>query len=111
MTVNIAMEMRKYGVTCNAISPGARTRLTVSSFGPDWGKPKEGKFDEYNPANIAPLVAFLASDDAKDITGKIFHIVGGKIELFQGWTSAKQIVKDGRWEPEELSREISKLLS
>src|SRR2546426_4213607 len=56
----VAMEMVRYGITVNAIAPGARTRLTEKTFG-DLSLP-EGQFDALAPENVAPMVAFLASD-------------------------------------------------
>src|SRR5438105_5006661 len=53
----VAMEMRKHGVSCNAIAPGARTRMTEKTFG-ELTVP-EGEFDQLAPENVAPLVAFL----------------------------------------------------
>src|SRR6185369_6701704 len=73
MVAVIDQEMQKYGVTANAIAPLARTRLTVDAtpstaaiMGREVG---EGQFDVFSPANIAPLVTWLASDDAKDCHG------------------------------------------
>ncbi len=110
LTMAIARDMAKYKVTCNAISPGARTRLIKQTFGPD--RMQEGKdgFDAYDPANIAPLVAYLASDEAQRITGRVFHIVGGKIEAFRGWSPAKSIEKKGRWEVGELAGKMKELM-
>src|SRR5438132_1879093 len=55
----VAMEMGKYGVTCNGIAPAARTRMTEKTFG-ELTVP-EGEFDQLAPENVAPLVAFLVS--------------------------------------------------
>jgi NAD(P)-dependent dehydrogenase (short-subunit alcohol dehydrogenase family) len=66
MAIIIGQEMKKYGVTANAIAPVARTRLTIeatpSTAGLMGGEVKPGEFDMFGPQNIAPLVAWLASD-------------------------------------------------
>src|SRR5439155_22074743 len=59
----VSMEMARYGVTVNAIAPAARTRLTEKTFG-DMMPAADGTFDAFSPDNVAPLVVFLASDDA-----------------------------------------------
>ncbi|MBI4362964.1 MAG: SDR family oxidoreductase [Euryarchaeota archaeon] len=114
LTLATSLDMKKYGVTCNAISPGARTRLIAQTQEAKGGSaekrmPRAGEFDPFDPANIAPLAAFLASDQARGITGRVFHIVGGKIDLYQGWTPVKSIEKKGRWEVGELKERIREL--
>jgi NAD(P)-dependent dehydrogenase (short-subunit alcohol dehydrogenase family) len=103
----VAMEMQRYGVTVNAIAPGARTRMTEKSFG-DLRVP-EGEFDVLAPENIAPLVAYLASDEAAPITGQVFGVQGGLIQLYQGWTPVAELAKDDRWTPGELADRIDEL--
>jgi NAD(P)-dependent dehydrogenase (short-subunit alcohol dehydrogenase family) len=94
MAITFAREMERYGVTCNAICPRARTRLTETAF--DMAPP-EGAFDPFEPANVAPAVAWLASDDAADVTGLVFVVFGGAVQLLQGWTTVSEIRRDSRW--------------
>jgi hypothetical protein len=69
----------------------------------------EGDFDPLAPENIAPLVAFLCSEAAAGITGQVFGITGGLVELYQSWTPAAEIDKGARWEPAELAGRIEEL--
>lgn len=105
----VAMEMERYGVTVNAIAPGARTRMTEKTFG-ELSVP-EGTFDALAPENIAPMVAFLASDAAAGITGQVFGVTGGLVQLYQGWTPVEALQKGGRWTPSELAERIGELFA
>jgi len=117
-TLIVAKEMARYGVTSNVVTPMARTRLTTDatpSLAPLMSTPEDMEkkigFDVLDPENIAPLVVYLASDDAKDITGQVFRIVGGTVWLLQSWRSFDKITKPGRWTPEELGPKVKELLS
>jgi NAD(P)-dependent dehydrogenase (short-subunit alcohol dehydrogenase family) len=99
----VSMEMRKYGVTCNAIAPAARTRMTEGTFGEIKA---EGPFDAWAPENIAPIVGFLATDQAADITGQVFYTSGGIVQLYRGWGPVEEIKKDDRWTVEELVERV-----
>jgi NAD(P)-dependent dehydrogenase (short-subunit alcohol dehydrogenase family) len=104
----VAMEMQRYGVTVNAIAPAARTRLTEQTFG-GLLRAGEGEFDPFAPENVAPLVAYLAGDRAAGITGQVFYVQGGIVQLYQGWTPVASIERPGRWEPAEIAESIGSL--
>jgi NAD(P)-dependent dehydrogenase (short-subunit alcohol dehydrogenase family) len=98
-----SLDMARYGVTCNAIAPAARTRMTEKTFGEIKAR---GDFDEWDPENIAPLVTFLATDAAAAITGQVFYVAGGVVQLYQGWGPVAEISKPARWSVEELVKEV-----
>jgi NAD(P)-dependent dehydrogenase (short-subunit alcohol dehydrogenase family) len=111
-TVIIADELGRYGVRANAIAPAARTRMTestpalVNAIAP----PEDPeRFDQWNPANVSPLVAWLATEDCP-ATGKVFFIQGAVIRLFQNWTMTDSLQKDDRFTIEELDERLPKLL-
>jgi NAD(P)-dependent dehydrogenase (short-subunit alcohol dehydrogenase family) len=92
MTLVLAREMAKYGVTVNAVAPRARTRMTASIAGAeDFMGAKEGEYDAWHPDNVAPLVGFLASDDAADVSGQVFVMWGAHAYLMSGWHLANML--------------------
>jgi len=109
-SVIIDHELKKYGVTVNAIAPVARTRLTVDATPATAAlmgqKAAPGEFDVFDPANIAPLVVWLASDDAKDVHGMVFRVGGRTVWVMQGWHSAAQVKGEGRWDPSKLGQAL-----
>jgi NAD(P)-dependent dehydrogenase (short-subunit alcohol dehydrogenase family) len=108
-----AKELVRYGVRVNAIAPAARTRLTLSTPGVgDQIKPPEdpGRFDVWDPANISPVVAWLATEGCP-ATGKVFYVQGGRVALFQPWTIVEQIERDERWTVAELEEAMPKLVN
>jgi NAD(P)-dependent dehydrogenase (short-subunit alcohol dehydrogenase family) len=103
MTIVLARELKKYGVTVNAIAPRARTRMTETVLG--GLEPEEGQFDEWDPANIAPVVAWLADDRTANVTGQVFVVNGDKIHLMGGWTRIGRADNGGhRWTVDDLER-------
>ena len=109
MTIALARELKNYGVTVNAIAPRARTRMTETVLG-DFGAPPEGDaFDEWNPDNIGPVVAWLASDDAGDVTGQVFVVFAGRLHLMEGWTMVSEIEQNERWSVEAIAARKSEL--
>ncbi|MFI1915192.1 SDR family oxidoreductase [Nocardia sp. NPDC020380] len=102
LTLVAADELARYGVRVNAIAPIARTRLTLAT--PGMGEMmaaqqaglEEGEFDAFSPANISPLVAYLATEKCP-ITGKVFAVQGGAISELAGWHDVKTIETEGPW--------------
>ncbi|WP_431955897.1 SDR family oxidoreductase [Nocardia lijiangensis] len=103
LTLVAADELARYGVRVNAIAPIARTRLTLAT--PGMGEmmaaeaeaaEEAGGFDAFSPANISPLVAYLASEKCP-ITGKVFAVQGGAISELAGWHDVKTIETEGPW--------------
>jgi NAD(P)-dependent dehydrogenase (short-subunit alcohol dehydrogenase family) len=117
MAIIIGQEMKKYGVTANAIAPVARTRLTVdatpSTAALMGGEVPAGEFDMFNPANIAPLVAWLASDDAAGCNGQVFRVGGRSVWPMKGWHSATRIKneKPATWDAAALGARIKEELA
>jgi NAD(P)-dependent dehydrogenase (short-subunit alcohol dehydrogenase family) len=108
MTLAMARELDRYGVTVNAIAPRARTRMTEDLFQMNSGE--EG-FDYYDAENIAPTVAWLASDEASEITGRVFIVGGGDVYLVQNFTPSNHITKQGRWTVAELQARKEELMA
>ncbi len=111
-TVITAEELSRYGVRVNAIAPAARTRMTEQTPGLSdiVQVPSDPSvFDKWDPANISPLVAYLATE-ACPITGRVFFVQGGQVRLFQPWTMTETIEKDDRWTVAELAAEMPRLI-
>lgn len=104
MTLVAAEELERYGVRVNAIAPIARTRLTLATpgMGALMGEPEEGEVDLFSPANISPLVGYLASEKCP-VTGKVFAVQGGAISELGGWHDVKTIETDGLWEIDDIA--------
>jgi NAD(P)-dependent dehydrogenase (short-subunit alcohol dehydrogenase family) len=103
-TLIAAQELQRYGVTVNAIAPNARTRMTEAAFGAI-PTPEEG-FDPADPANNSPIVVALCTDEAQNITGQVFFVYGGAVNMLAGWQSGELFYADARWDPDALLSEL-----
>lgn len=80
LTIIAARELGRYGVTVNAIAPGARTRLTDALLAPS-----EGEVDRRAPHWIAPIAVWLASEQSSAVTGRMFEANGDILAVAEGW--------------------------
>jgi len=109
-TIIAAMELARYGVTANAIAPGALTRMT-ENLNPNRPQPKPEEFNASHPDNIAPLVVWLGSPESKDVTGRVFNVAGGRISVAEGWHAGPSADKGDRWDPAELGKVVPDLVA
>ena len=108
LTLVAAAELERYGVRVNAIAPIARTRLTEAT--PGMGAifsaaVEEGEFDYFSPANISPVVAYLASEKCP-LTGQVFAVQGGAISTLAGWHDVRTIETDGPWSIDDIAARL-----
>lgn len=118
LTLAMAVDLRPYGVRVNAVCPGAKTRL---SSGPDYERRirdlhARGLLDDAmrdaslappDPGFVGPLYAFLASDLARDFTGRIFSAAGGyvgEITSRERPRAFRDHTRNGAWDLDELAR-------
>ena len=107
-----AQELARYGVRSNCIAPAARTRLTEATPGlGEMVQPPDDAavFDVWDPANVSPLVAYLATADCP-CTGQTFYVQGGTIKVMQPWSMGDGIEQDERWTVARLQETLPKLV-
>ncbi len=103
LTKATALDMARYNVTANCISPFAWTRMigTIPTEN-EVQKARVEKIKKLSPAHIAPMAAFLASDAAQDVTGQVFGVRGKEIMLFSHERPIMRLHHDGGWTVERL---------
>jgi NAD(P)-dependent dehydrogenase (short-subunit alcohol dehydrogenase family) len=105
----LAKELARYNVKSNSIAPAARTRLTEATpgLGERIAAPSDAaQFDEWDPANISPLVAYLASA-ACDFTGETFFVKAGEVTRIRSWERAETVEQNDRWKVSELTAALN----
>jgi NAD(P)-dependent dehydrogenase (short-subunit alcohol dehydrogenase family) len=102
LTSVTAAEGKELGITCNAISPLARTPMSEQYFAGDTDP-------ALDPAAVAPMVVFLASDAAASISGEVFRVARGEISVVR--TSIGMAVRSHgeQWTAEEIAKRISEI--
>ena len=127
LTRVIARDLGRYGVTCNAIAPGAQTRMTQSvpdtarqlraragiaqggtqGQAPGGSEPRELRMPEvpslHDAEHVAPMTVWLCTPEAWNVNGKIFHVAGGTVGLALEEVPANTINKDAMWTIDELA--------
>jgi NAD(P)-dependent dehydrogenase (short-subunit alcohol dehydrogenase family) len=109
-TAVLANSLNRYNVTANAILPYATTRMIDSTPRGQQFKEQHGKLPseaaegtEGDPANVAPMVAYLATDAAQIVNGHFFGVRGNSISLYSHWELAKVIRAETGWDLQTLS--------
>ncbi len=105
LSQSIALDMARFGVRSNCIAPIAWTRM-ISEIA---GRP-DGAADamrDLTPEKVAPLAAYLASDDAAAISGQVFGIAGDDVTLFSRPQPIRSLTKSGGWTPRAIADEMA----
>jgi NAD(P)-dependent dehydrogenase (short-subunit alcohol dehydrogenase family) len=111
LTVVTARELAKIGVTANAIAPRARTRMTEKTFA-GFGAVAEGEFDAWAPDNVSPVVGWLASPAAADVSGQVFIVWGSEVQVARTWTLGGSVnAGDTAWTVDTLTAAASELFA
>jgi NAD(P)-dependent dehydrogenase (short-subunit alcohol dehydrogenase family) len=107
LTYSSAHSLAKYGVTVNAVSPAAATRMTAS-VPTDRRRARTESADERSPDNVAPVVAYLASERSGWITGRIVHSSGYEVSLYSDPQPVVRLIGTGPWELGRLADEVER---
>jgi NAD(P)-dependent dehydrogenase (short-subunit alcohol dehydrogenase family) len=107
LTYSCANGLRSYGVTVNAISPAAATRMTESVPSERRRFPSPGA-DERSPDNVAPVVAYLASEQSGWINGRIVHSSGYEIALYSNPEPVVRVIGTGPWDIDSLASQVER---
>ena len=108
-TRSLALEVTKFKCTVNTISPGAATRLTLDLMQAA-GREYDANDWSQGPEQIAPIVAWLCTDEAKDITSQILHSLGGIVGIMQQPAVIKSFTTDNLWTLDQLDKLIPELV-
>ena len=107
LTYSSANSLARYGVTVNAISPGASTRMT-DSIPTDRQRSRSASGDERSPDNVAPIVAYLASERSGWINGRVIHSMGYEVSLYNNPEPIVRIIGTEPWDDDDLADQVER---
>jgi NAD(P)-dependent dehydrogenase (short-subunit alcohol dehydrogenase family) len=107
LTYSAAHSLAKYGVTVNAVSPGAATRMT-ESVPTTRRRGRITSAQEFSPDNVAPVVAYLASEQSGWISGRIVHSSGYEVALYSNPEAVIRVIGTEPWDPDDLAEQIER---
>jgi len=110
LTLNQSAELLRYGITANAVAPQGRTGMTEEVFAEMMKIPEDGSFDQFDPANVAPLVVYLCSTASGHINGHCFEAFGGKLSIAEGYKTGPIKDKGSRYEVGEIEDVLNELV-
>jgi NAD(P)-dependent dehydrogenase (short-subunit alcohol dehydrogenase family) len=116
LTRMVARDMGTLGVTCNAIRPNAATRLTLSdelkaSWTTSGMEQAIRHLEQMRPEDIAPLVVYLASDEAANVNGRVFLVQTGRVSLYSEPAEEKTVTSGVSWSIDEMFRVMPSITS
>ena len=111
LSTSISLDMHRFGVRSNCIAPFAWNRLipTIPTDTPEQIERVE-RMQQMTPEKIAPLAAFLCSDDANDVTGQIFGVRKNEFFLFSRPQVIRSAQKNEGWTPQSVREELLPML-
>jgi NAD(P)-dependent dehydrogenase (short-subunit alcohol dehydrogenase family) len=115
ITYSAANSLQKYGITCNAIFPGAATRMTDTipagrMPGATGMNSETAQGTPMDPANVPPVIIYLCSDEAGEITGQCFGASGYRITRYTHMRPDRILVNNGPWNIDELFKTFKQAL-
>ncbi len=118
ITRNWALELAKYGITVNAVSPSGATEMTatipanIEQLKSERGLHHGGRATARSgtPDECAPIVVYLASDEAQGITGQIFGIGGDRLSLYSHPSPKIRVFREGGWTLDQIRAQVPALM-
>lgn len=107
LTYSSANALAQYGVTVNAISPAASTRMT-DSVPAERRRARTASDEERSPDRVAPIVAYLASEQSGWITGRVVHAGGYEIALYNNPEPVIRVIGTGPWDLDDLASQVER---